>query len=154
VPQTAGQHASVVIKQLGDISRGDRDAPRMGPYARPDLLGGAQGIADVAGYLSGLPPNPAPALGPGDQLGYGGALYKTRCARLCHGLHGGGDARTAKPRIQGQHFPYLLRQLRRIRDGQRRNANKAMIRRLQDLPDPALEALADHVARLPPRSPR
>lgn len=150
VPQTAGQHATVVIKQLGDIHSGNRQAERMIPYARPDLLGGAKGIADVAGHLSRLPMTPHPMTGPGDELGYGGALYRTYCARLCHGRHGEGDARTRKPRIHGQHFSYLLRQLRQIRDGVRRNANAAMARRLQGMTDGQLQALADFLSRLRP----
>ncbi len=150
VPQTAGQHATVVIKQLGDIHAGNRRAERMIPYARPDLLGGAQGIADVAGHLSRLPVTPNPMTGPGDELGYGGALYRTYCAHLCHGRHGEGDARTRKPRVQGQHFSYLLRQLQHIRDGVRRNANAAMVRRLQGMTDGQLQALADFLSRLHP----
>ncbi len=148
VPQTAGQHATVVIKQLGDIHAGNRRAERMIPYARPDLLGGGQGIADVAGHLSRLPVTQNPMTGPGDELGYGGAMYRTHCARLCHGRHGEGDARTRKPRIQGQHFNYLMRQLQHIRDGVRRNANAAMVRRLQGMTDGQLQALADFLSRL------
>lgn len=151
IPQTAGQHRSVIIKQLRDIRAGNRAAPRMRPYAREDLLGGPQGIADVAGYLSSLPMTPWPSHGSGRDLGYAGALYKTRCAHLCHGLDGAGDARTRKPRIQGQHYEYLLLQLRLIRDGRRRNADKAMVRRLQDLSDAQLEILADYVSRLQAR---
>ena len=148
VPQTAGQHASVIIKQLQDINAGKRAAEPMIPYARPDLLGGAQGAADIAGYLSSLPMTPAPMMGRGDQLGYGGAIYRTYCARYCHGQNGEGDARKKKPRIQGQHYNYLLRQLKHIRDGVRRNADKAMVRRLQDMNDGQLEALADFVSRM------
>ncbi len=148
VPQTAGQHASVIVKQLGDIHAGNREAERMIPYARPDLLGGAQGIADVAGYLSGLPTTPNPQVGPGKNMGYGGAMYRVYCARLCHGQDGEGDAVTGKPRIRGQHYDYLFRQLKNIRDGVRRNANKAMVRRLQGVSDGQLEALADYVSRM------
>ncbi len=118
------------------------------PYARPDLLGGAQGIADVAGYLSGLPTTPNPQVGPGKNTGYGGAMYRVYCARLCHGQDGEGDAVTGKPRIRGQHYGYLFRQLKNIRDGVRRNANKAMVRRLQGVSDGQLEALADYVSRM------
>ncbi len=148
VPQTAGQHAGVIIKQLQDINAGNRAAKRMIPYARPDLLGGSQGAADVAAYLSGLPMTPTPMTGRGDQLAYGGAMYRTYCARFCHGRNGEGDARTKKPRIQGQHYNYLLRQLKHIRDGIRRNANQAMVRRLQGMEDAQLEALADFVSRM------
>jgi len=150
VPQTAGQHESVIIKQLRDIHTGLREVTPMIPYANPDVLGGAQGIADIAGFLNRLPMTPNPEQGDGKQVEYGGALYKTYCARYCHGKVGEGNAETRKPRIQGQHYTYLLRQLRHIRDGVRRNANKAMVRRLQGMSDSQLEALADFVSRLRP----
>lgn len=150
VPQTAGQHVSVIIKQLRDIHTGLREVTPMIPYANPDLLGGAQGIADIAGFLYRLPMTPDPEQGDGEQVAYGGAIYKTYCARFCHGKDGEGNDATRKPRIQGQHYTYLLRQLRHIRDGVRRNANKAMVRKLQGMTDSQLEALADFVSRLKP----
>jgi cytochrome c553 len=150
VPQIAAQHAGVIIKQLRDIHQGLREVTPMIPYANPDLLGGAQGIADIAGFLSRLPMTPDPEQGEGDQLAYGGALYRTYCARFCHGRRGEGNAATRKPRIQGQHYSYLLRQLKHIRDGIRRNADKAMVRRLQGMTDSQLEALADYVSSLSP----
>jgi cytochrome c553 len=154
VPQLAGQHADVIIKQLQDIQYGNRVVTPMIPYARDDLLGGAQGIADVAAYVASLPMTPNPNKGDGMSLGRAGAVYKTRCARLCHGQNGEGDARTRKPRIQGQHYEYLLHQLILIRDGRRKNANKAMARRLQGLSDVDLKGLADYVSRLEPNAAR
>ncbi|MDJ0807839.1 MAG: c-type cytochrome, partial [Gammaproteobacteria bacterium] len=149
-PQTAGQHASVIIKQLRDIHTGLREVTPMIPFADPNLLGGAQGIADIAGFLNRLPMTPTPEQGDGKQVAYGGSLYKTYCARSCHGKAGEGNAATRKPRIQGQHYTYLLRQLKHIRDGVRRNANKAMVRRLQGMTDDQLAAMADFVSRLSP----
>jgi len=150
IPQIAGQHRSVITKQLWDIRDGNRDARDMTPFAREDLLEGPQGIADVAGYVSALPMTPQPSRGSGRKVTRGRAIYRTYCAKLCHGGNGEGHPRTYKPRIQGQHYEYLLRQLRLIRDGGRRNANRAMVRRIRGLDDLALGALADYVSRLRP----
>ena len=59
-PQLAGQHRTVLIKQLADIRALNRDNPTMYPFALPREIGGAQSIADVAEYISHLPMNPEP----------------------------------------------------------------------------------------------
>lgn len=154
IPQIAGQHQSVLIKQLWDIRDGNRDAREMTPFAREELLEGPQGIADVAGYVASLPMTPQPSHGSGRQLKRGRAVYRTYCAKMCHGANGEGNSRDYTPRIQGQHYEYLLRQLRLIRDGGRRNANRAMVRRIQGVDDRSLVALADYVSRLEPTAER
>ena len=50
-PQIAGQHRSVIIKQLADIRAGNRDNPMMYPIAKEAVLGGPQAISDVAAYI-------------------------------------------------------------------------------------------------------
>ena len=51
-PQIAGQHASVIIKQLADIRTGNRSNPTMFPFTQSRILKDAQTIADVAAYIS------------------------------------------------------------------------------------------------------
>src|SRR5574340_1607823 len=48
-PQLAGQHATVIIKQIADIRGGLRDNPTMYPFAV--TLSDAQELADVAAYI-------------------------------------------------------------------------------------------------------
>jgi cytochrome c553 len=64
-PHLAGQHSSVIIKQLADIRAGNRDNPEMYPLAKEDVLGGPQAIADVAAYIDTLPMNYEPRAGLG-----------------------------------------------------------------------------------------
>jgi len=52
IPQLAGQHSSVVIKQLADIRSGQRYNPTMYPFARK--LANPQALADVAAYVQTL----------------------------------------------------------------------------------------------------
>lgn len=148
-PQLAGQHRSVIIKQLADIRAGNRDNPRMFPIVEESQIGGAQAIADVAAYISTLLMDSFPAAGDGDRLPEAEALYRQVCAR-CHGANGEGNFSQHYPLIQGQHYMYLLRQLRWIRDGQRKNANPEMVALIQQLEDGDLEMLADYISRLDP----
>jgi len=147
-PVIAAQHKSVIIKQLADIRARNRENPTMFPFSGDDILGGAQGIEDVAGYIASLPANSNPGKGDGKQLALGEKLYTEKCV-ACHGSKGKGNAEAFYPRIQGQHYAYLLRQLQWIRDGRRKNANPAMLALIKDLDDKSLAAIADYVSRIP-----
>jgi len=149
VPQVAGQHHTVVIKQLADIRAGNRDNPMMLPHASIEAIGGPQAVADVAGYVDTLKMNVHNGKGPGNQLELGKRLYQENCAR-CHGANGEGDADKYVPRIQAQHYKYLVRQFQWIRDGKRRNANAEMVAQIEGFKDSDAKAVLDYVSRLEP----
>ncbi len=146
-PVIAGQHRTVIIKQLIDIRARNRENPTMFPFTGDDVIGGAQGLADVAEYVSQLAKTTEVGQGDGTQLNKGEALYKQKCV-ACHGANGQGDADNFFPRIQGQHYAYLLRQLQWIRDGRRKNANPGMLALIKNLDDKNLSAIADYVSRM------
>lgn len=149
VPQIAGQHRKVVIKQLADIRAGNRDNVLMIPYASIETIGGAQAVADVAAYIDTLEISVANGKGPGDDLALGERLYRENCVR-CHGESGEGSNDDFAPRIQAQHFRYLKRQFEAIRDGERRNANAEMVTQIQSFGEKETSALLDYVSRLEP----
>ncbi len=152
-PQIAGQHSSVIIKQLTDIRSGKRDNPRMLPIVQREVLGGDQALADVAAYIASLPMNPYPEIGVAEEtdLEHAKQMYLQMCAE-CHGKQGEGDAAQRYPLIQGQHYEYLLRQLRWIRDNKRKNANRQMAELIQPLSDEQLALFADYISRqMPPQ---
>jgi cytochrome c553 len=149
VPQVAGQHRTVVIKQLADIRAGNRESVVMAPYATVELIGGAQAVSDVAGYIDTLEISTAGGKGPGDELELGARLYRENCAR-CHGASGEGDAEAFVPRIQAQHYNYLVRQFEWIRAGQRRNANAEMAAQIKGFDEREMHAVLDYVSRLEP----
>jgi cytochrome c553 len=148
-PQLAGQHRTVLLKQLADIRAKNRDNPTMYPFALPETIGGPQAMSDVTAYIAKLPMNPENGIGPGDDLAYGEQLYKIHCVK-CHCEKGEGSAENDSPRIQGQHYKYMLRQFKWIRDGKRRNANPDMTKQIEGFSDRAMQAVIDYASRLKP----
>jgi cytochrome c553 len=144
-PQLAGQHRAVLVKQLVDIRSGRRANPVMAPYARALL--DAQEIADVAAYVATLPVPRDQGLGEGRDLARGGLLYGRDCAG-CHGAGGEGDAARTIPALRGQHYAYLLRQVRSISSGLRDNAHPEMASVVAGYSDAELRAVVDYAARL------
>ncbi len=148
-PQIAGQHRSVVIKQLADIRAKNRDNPSMYPFAIPEEIGGAQAIADVAHYIESLKMTTATGKGDGSDLEHGEKLYKQYCIE-CHGEQGQGQFEMAYPAIHGQHYNYILRQLIWIQNGKRRNSNKEMVKVIGTFDNRDFKAISDYVSRMLP----
>lgn len=147
-PQIAGQLWTVCVKQIADIRSKNRDAPDMYPFALYEHVGGAQGIADVCAHTAKLPMRKSLTQGPGENLNLGRKVYEQRCAR-CHGYKGGGDSAKLYPRIQGQAYEYLIRQMLAIRSGQRKNADAEMTGVMHELSLNETSSVADYVSRFP-----
>jgi cytochrome c553 len=145
-PRLAGQHATVLIEQMTDIRSGARKNPRMLAFSEEHVLS-TQEIADIAAYLQALPITPNLGRGPGNALERGKALYVKDCAS-CHGNNGEGKADKFYPLVAGQHFKYLLREARFIRDGSRGNANPDMARVIKSYSDDDIEAVSDYMSGL------
>ena len=144
-PQLAGQHSTVLIKQIADIRAGRRDNPIMYPFAV--TLVDPQELADVSLYLQTLPIPPGNGKGPGTNLSEGEQLYKRDCVQ-CHGEQGEGNAEKFYPVLAGQHYEYMLRQIRDIAALRRRNANPDMVKVVKDYKDEQLQAVVDYMSRL------
>lgn len=146
-PRLAGQHRSVLIKQMTDVRAGRRRNDTMLPFADKHVIG-PQDIADIAVYLSQLPVPANNGKGPGGDLAEAEQLYRFQCAD-CHGERGEGDAVRFYPRVNGQHYRYLLHEMIAIRDGSRGNAYPKMVEIVKPLANAQLDALADYMSRLP-----
>jgi len=148
-PQIAGQHQSVLLKQLADIRLENRDNPTMIPFTNTLFNKGAQALADITAYISRLPMVPNNSIGYGARLSEGKQFYVDNCEK-CHGKQGEGDAKKFYPRIHGQHFNYIVRQMHWIKDGKRRNADSKMMKQIESFTYDQLAVIADYVSRLRP----
>lgn len=151
-PQIAGQHQTVLVKQLADIREGNRDNPTMYPFAKPESIGGPQAMADVTYYVSKLPMNPDNGKGPWKpgtpEWKEGEKLFKDNCVK-CHGDQGQGNAEKFYPQIRGQHFKYMMRQFSWIRDGKRRNANPDMVKQIKNFSNDQEKKVINYVSWIP-----
>jgi cytochrome c553 len=147
-PRLAGQHATVLIKQITDIRAGRRVNIKMAPYADEHVLT-VQEIADIASYLAQLPIRKQNwGQGPGTALARGQALYAKDCA-ACHGERGQGHAEKFMPLLMGQHYAYVLREVEFIQGATRGNANPEMVKVIKPYSVADLEAVADYISRMP-----
>ena len=131
VPQVAGQHRKVVIKQLADTRAGNRDDVIDGPlrirrgHRRRPGRGGRGRLHRHAGDQQSRTGR-APAT-----ISSSASVSTGRICARCHGEAGEGDDEKYMPRIQAQHYNYLVRQFEWIRDGKRRNADPAMVAQIE-----------------------
>jgi cytochrome c553 len=148
-PQLAGQHTTVLIKQMADIRAGLRDNPTMYPFAKE--LTDPQELANVAAYIESLciPVDHGKYEGPdaAKQIADGKALYEKECIE-CHKANGEGVKDKFYPVLAGQHYKYLLRQMTEIRDGHRRNANPDMVKIIKKYTNDQLVAISAYQASL------
>ena len=146
IPRIGGQHFAVIVRQLVDYRHDARWDIRMEHYAGRKLLSDPQSIADVAGYVSQLTGEEARNVGDGELVEHGAAVYGQRCAQ-CHGPVGEGSAKDHVPRLAGQHYAYLLRQMHDAVDGRRPNFSPSHVRLLARLERDDFVGLADFLAR-------
>jgi cytochrome c553 len=148
-PQLAGQHTTVLIKQMADIRAGLRDNPTMYPFAA--TLTDPQELADVAVYIESLciPIEHGKYEGKdaAAMIAQGKDLYEKQC-KECHKANGEGDKEKFYPVIAGQHYKYLLRQMTEIRDGHRRNANPDMVKVIKPYTNEQLVAISAYQSSL------
>ena len=147
VPQLAGQHPQVVIKQLADIRAGNRDNPTMYAFVEEARLATPQAVADVAAYVATLETGIQIEKAPSDDPERGRVLYQDQCAE-CHGAAGEGDDDLFVPRLEGQHPAYLARQIQWIKQGGRHNADPEMRERVQKLSSRDIAMILGYVSQL------
>jgi cytochrome c553 len=93
--------------------------------------------------------SPKNGVGKGDDLELGKKLYADNCVR-CHGENGAGDAAKYYPRIQGQHYEYLIRQYQLDQGRQAPQLQPRDGRADQELHRQGHVAVLDYVSRLKP----
>jgi len=151
IPAIAGQHGSVLLKQLTDFRHEQRWNERMQNFTDRHHLAGAQDLTDVAAYVAQLPrfPPTSKGIGDGRDLGEGASVYFRSCER-CHGPLGQGDLLRNRPRLAGQHYAYLLRQLQETASEQRPGMGRAHVDMLKQVSPEQMRGVADYLSRVSP----
>lgn len=149
VPAIAQQHQRVIAKQVVDYRHAERWDLQMEDVATSHRLGSAQDIADVAAYVSSLPRDPMRGQGDGRNLEHGGQVYLRDCSG-CHGAEGEGNGVTLVPRLAGQHYRYLLRQLHDTVEQRRPNMPPPHPGLFEKMDVTDFTGVADYLSRLQP----
>jgi len=149
IPSIAGQHYEVILKQLVDFRETERIDLRMNAFAARHHLEGPQDLADVAAFISSLPPQRTNEVGLGQFTAVGAQAYRRECAN-CHGANAEGNNKLRYPRLAGQHYGYLVKQIDMMVDGSRANATFDHSKQLKTLAEEEIVGLGDYLARLKP----
>jgi cytochrome c553 len=149
IPNIAGQHYEVILKELTDFRDSERIDMRMNAFAAKHRLEGAQDLADVAAYISSLPPRWTKQYGSGKDAAAGAQVYGRACGH-CHGAAGEGQGELRYPRLAGQHYGYLVKQIDMMIGGARFNVSWDHSKLLASLTDQEITGVADYLARLRP----
>jgi cytochrome c553 len=147
IPSLAGQRQGYVIKELADFTELERDAKDMHDVVYRPAVAKPQVWADLAAYLNQLPVARFTEHGDGTGLQLGGAMFREQCSS-CHDEEARGDDDRFVPALRGQHYSYLLRQMRSIASWHRLHVDDNLIRFLDSLNTDELTSLADYLSRL------
>jgi cytochrome c553 len=147
IPSLAGQQERYLQRQLTLFGSGARVDTAMQIVTAHASIGGQNDIGALAHYLSALEPNPRPVEGPGKHLRVGQEIYTHICA-ACHGVGGQGEAGNRVPRLAGQGYPYLKRQIEASAALHKELAPPEMTAALHSMRPQEKDALADYLSRL------
>lgn len=149
IPSIAGQHYEFIAKQLVDYRYFRRWDPSMETLSADHHLRDMTDVADVAAFVSSLPARTTTEYGTSGLAQHGKSLYARKCAS-CHGTNGRGDPRAAIPRLAGQHYSYLLRQMHDAVEGRRPNFTAQHVDLLEPLDRDDLLGIAEYLSREAP----
>jgi cytochrome c553 len=147
IPNLAGQRKRYLERQLELFRTGARVDTAMQVVTAHPTFSDRPHIVAIAAYLSQLAANPSPVTGGGAHLRVGQEIFGHICA-ACHGIDGRGEELNRVPRIAGQHYPYLKRQIESAADLHRELAPPEMTSALRGMHDQEKDALADYISRM------
>jgi cytochrome c553 len=142
-PILAGQTSRYIYLQLKDFKEGRRKDPLMSPMAanlsKKDMF-------DIAAYYAALKPTNQNSRGDASKASRGKQVADAALCTMCH--LGGFSGQNEVPRAAGQHYEYVLKQLKDFKTKARSNDAGNMTAVLRTIPDEDLEALAAYIASL------
>ena len=141
VPALAGQTARYLVLQMQDFQAGRRSHP---PAAAPAAEPTRNEIRALAAYFSSQRRLPLPFQPDAARARLGKLKADETLCTVCH--LGGFAGHNEIPRVAGQPFDYVVKQLRDFRSGQRSNDAGNMAAVVARLTDTDIDHLAHYIA--------
>ena len=142
-PTLAGQNARYIYLQLRDFKEGRRKDPLMSPIAatlsRDDML-------NLADYFSTQKQKSSAFKADSTKVAQGKKIADDALCPMCH--LGGFIGQNEVPRVAGQQYDYVVKQLKDFRDHLRTNDAGNMAAYTRGLTDDQIEALAQYTTSL------
>jgi cytochrome c553 len=143
IPNLAGQNARYIYLQLRDFNKKRRQDPMMSPMAA-NLS--AKDMLDLAAYFSMQKQNRQNSRGDAARIDEGRKIADAALCPMCH--LGGFSGQNEIPRVAGQHFNYIKKQLLAFKNRERTNDAGSMTAYMSNVTDEQIEALAAYIASL------
>ncbi|MGH8722171.1 MAG: c-type cytochrome [Burkholderiales bacterium] len=142
-PVLAGQTARYTYLQLKDFKEGRRAEPLMAPFianlSRDDML-------DLAAFFGAQKPRPTGYRTDPERIRRGKAKADEVLCTMCH--LGGFLGQNEIPRVAGQHYAYVVKQMHDFKAGRRTNDAGNMASVSRTLTERDIEDLAHYLSSL------
>ena len=142
-PNLAGQTNRYLYLQLKDFKEGRRKDPLMSPMA---VSLSKQDMYDLSAYFSSQKPQPSTFKVDSTKVTEGKKVADAALCTMCH--LGGFSGQNEIPRVGGQHYEYIVKQLKDFRAKTRTNDAGNMTSVSNNLTDEQIDALAQYVTNL------
>jgi cytochrome c553 len=142
-PILAGQTARYIYLELRDFKEGRRADPQMSPMAAPLSR---QDMFDLAAYFAAQKARPLDFKADPARVARGKAKADETLCTMCH--LGGFMGQNEIPRVAGQHYEYVVKQLRDFKNRARTNDAGNMTSVARTLSDEDIENLGHYLASL------
>ena len=143
IPILAGQTWRYLYLELKDYKEGRRADPQMTPFvvalSREDML-------DLAAFFAAQKPLPVEFKVDPGKVAAGREKAREVLCTMCH--LGGFKGQNEIPRVAGQHYAYVVKQMRDFKTGRRTNDAGNMASVSKTLSDQDIEDLAQFLASL------
>jgi len=143
IPILAGQTSRYLYLQLKDFKEGRRTDPQMTPFvvalSREDML-------DLAWFFAAQKPLPVEFKTDPARIAAGREKAREVLCTMCH--LGGFRGQNEIPRVAGQHYAYVVKQMQDFKAGRRTNDAGNMASVSKTLSDQDIDDLAQYLAGL------
>ncbi|QYY27623.1 cytochrome c4 [Cupriavidus pinatubonensis] len=142
-PELAGQTARYLYLQLRDFKEGRRSDPAMSPMAAPLSR---EDMQDLADYFAAQKPIPSTYKVEAARVEAGRKKSEEILCTMCH--LGGFSGQNEIPRVAGQQYAYIVKQLEDFRAKRRTNDAGNMTSVSRNLSDEDIRNLASYITNL------